>query len=198
MTNQRWFGKDMERSGNYLFYALSWYVPGEVGMLTTRLRCSVTYIHLLISFTHSLTRSRNVSEGCQRCLLTGRPDSTGGCQSALVDKLGDSFSQYHHTMVHIANRPGMNNKPVEAAALRPQSHPIIANQWVCTGTKLIWGGWHCKCFNCSRFHKINGSDLYNLACIEITLQAQNHCSYKTNSYVSYLLNFMKNNSFEIY
>jgi hypothetical protein len=39
-------------------------LPGyEVGMLTTRPRCSVTYIHLLISFAHSLTRSRNVSDG---------------------------------------------------------------------------------------------------------------------------------------
>jgi hypothetical protein len=34
-------------------------------------------------------------------LLTGPPDSTGGCQSALVDKLGVSPSGYHHTMVHI-------------------------------------------------------------------------------------------------
>jgi hypothetical protein len=29
-------------------------------------------------------------------LLTGPPDSTGGYQSALVDKLGVSLSQYHH------------------------------------------------------------------------------------------------------
>jgi hypothetical protein len=28
-------------------------------------------------------------------------DSTGGCQSALVDKFGVSPSRYHHTMVHI-------------------------------------------------------------------------------------------------
>jgi hypothetical protein len=35
-------------------------------------------------------------------LLTGPPDSTGGCQSALVDELGVSPSRYHHTMVHIA------------------------------------------------------------------------------------------------
>jgi hypothetical protein len=35
-------------------------------------------------------------------LLTGPPDSTGGCQSALVDKLGVSPSRYHHTMLHIA------------------------------------------------------------------------------------------------
>jgi hypothetical protein len=29
-------------------------------------------------------------------LLTGPPDSTGGCQSALAVKLGVSPSQYHH------------------------------------------------------------------------------------------------------
>jgi hypothetical protein len=60
-------------------------------------------------------------------LLAGQPDSTGGCQSALVEKLGVSPSRYRHTMVHIANRPEMNNRPVEAAVLRRQSHPIIAN-----------------------------------------------------------------------
>jgi hypothetical protein len=53
--------------------------------------------------------------------------STGGCQSALVDKLEVSLSQYHHTMVHITYHPGMNNRLVEAAVLRCQSHPIIAN-----------------------------------------------------------------------
>jgi hypothetical protein len=35
-------------------------------------------------------------------LLTGPPDSTGGCQSALVDELGVSPSRYHHAMIHIA------------------------------------------------------------------------------------------------
>jgi hypothetical protein len=60
-------------------------------------------------------------------LLTGLPDSTGGCKSPLVDKVGVSLSQYHHTMVHIANHTGMNNRPIEAAVLRRQSHPIIAN-----------------------------------------------------------------------
>jgi len=35
-------------------------------------------------------------------LLTGPPDSTGGCQSALVDKLGVSPSRYHHIVIHIA------------------------------------------------------------------------------------------------
>jgi hypothetical protein len=34
-------------------------------------------------------------------LLTGPSDSTGGCQRALVHKLGVSPSRYHHTMVHI-------------------------------------------------------------------------------------------------
>jgi hypothetical protein len=60
-------------------------------------------------------------------LLTGPPDSTGGCQSALVDKLAVSPSRYHHTMVHIENLPEMNNRPVEAAVLARQSHPIITN-----------------------------------------------------------------------
>jgi hypothetical protein len=31
---------------------------------------------------------RPFSYSLQRCLLTGPPDSTGGCQSALVDELG--------------------------------------------------------------------------------------------------------------
>jgi hypothetical protein len=102
-------------------------------------------------FAHSPTRSRDVSDGrttsqhwglremslltgppastggCQTCLLTGPPDSTGGCQSALVEKLGVSLRQYHHIMIHIANQLGMNSRPVEAAVLRHQSHPIIAN-----------------------------------------------------------------------
>jgi hypothetical protein len=59
--------------------------------------------------------------------IAGTPDSTGGCQSALVDKLGVSVSQYYHTMVHIAYHPGMNNRRVEAAVLRRQSRLIIAN-----------------------------------------------------------------------
>jgi hypothetical protein len=54
-------------------------------------------------------------------------DSSGSCQSALVDKLGVSLSQYHPTVDHIANHPGMNNRPVEAAILKRQSHPIIAS-----------------------------------------------------------------------
>jgi hypothetical protein len=37
----------------------------------------------------------------ERSLLTGPPDSTGGCQSALVYKLGVSPSRYRHTMAHI-------------------------------------------------------------------------------------------------
>jgi hypothetical protein len=56
-------------------------------------------------------------------LLTAMPDSIGGCQSAKIDKLGVSLSQY----VIIPNHPGMNNRPVQEAVLRRQSHPIIAN-----------------------------------------------------------------------
>jgi hypothetical protein len=60
-------------------------------------------------------------------LQTGQPDSTVGCQSALVDKLGVSFSQIIIPMVHIANHQGMNNTPVKAAVMRRQSHPITIN-----------------------------------------------------------------------
>jgi hypothetical protein len=59
-------------------------------------------------------------------LLTGLPENTGGCQSALVDKLGVSLSHYHHAMFHIANHSEMTNRPVETAVLRRQSRPIIA------------------------------------------------------------------------
>jgi hypothetical protein len=49
-------------------------------------------------------------------LLTEQPDSTGGCQSALVDKSGFSASRSYHGPHH--NHSGMNNRPVEAAVLR--------------------------------------------------------------------------------
>jgi len=39
------------------------------------------------------------------------PDSTGGCQSTLVDELGISPSRYHHTMVHIAITRGWTIDP---------------------------------------------------------------------------------------
>jgi hypothetical protein len=55
-------------------------------------------------------------------LLTEPPASTGGCQSALVDKLGDSPVPWS-----TSQSPGMNNRPVEAAVLRRQSDPIITN-----------------------------------------------------------------------
>jgi hypothetical protein len=60
-------------------------------------------------------------------LMTRPPASIGGCQSTLLEKLVVSLSQYHHTMVHIANHLGMNSRPVEAAVLRREFHPIIAN-----------------------------------------------------------------------
>jgi hypothetical protein len=40
-------------------------------------------------------RSRTLALCPEMSLLTG-PDNTGGCQSALVGKLGVSLSQYHH------------------------------------------------------------------------------------------------------
>jgi hypothetical protein len=64
-------------------------------------------------------------------LLIGPPDSTGSCQSALVDKFGVRPSRYHHIMLNIANHPEMNSRPVEAAVLRRQSHPIITNLPLC-------------------------------------------------------------------
>jgi hypothetical protein len=63
----------------------------------------------------------------QRCFCWQDRQSTGGCQSSLVEKLGVSLSQYHHIMVRISNHPWMNNRPIEAAVLRSQSRPIIAN-----------------------------------------------------------------------
>jgi hypothetical protein len=72
-------------------------------------------------------------------LQTGPPDSTGGCQSALVDKLG--VSPGPSSMVHIINHPGMNIRPVEAVGLRRQSCPIIANpKLMChvSMTKITW------------------------------------------------------------
>jgi hypothetical protein len=59
-------------------------------------------------------------------LLTGLPDSTGDCQSTLVDKLEVSPNRHHHTMALISH-PGMKDKHVEAAVLRSQSHSIITN-----------------------------------------------------------------------
>jgi hypothetical protein len=47
--------------------------------------------HFLRPFSYSL----------QRCLCWQDRHSSGYCQSALVDKLGVSLSQYHHTEVHI-------------------------------------------------------------------------------------------------
>jgi hypothetical protein len=88
------------------------------------------------SFTHSLTRCIDILDGRtagqywwlpEICLLKGPLDSTGGYHSALADKLGVSLSQHHPTMVHIANHPGMNNRPIEDVVLRRQSHLIIAN-----------------------------------------------------------------------
>jgi hypothetical protein len=77
-----------------------------------------------------ISADRTASQYCElpeMSLLTGPPDSNGGCQSALVDELGFSLSQFRHTFVHIAYHPAMNNRPVEAAVLRRESHPIIAN-----------------------------------------------------------------------
>jgi hypothetical protein len=59
-------------------------------------------------------------------LLTGPPDSTGGCRSALVDNFGVSPSECNHPWSTLQS-PGDEQKPVEAAVLRRQSHPIMAN-----------------------------------------------------------------------
>jgi hypothetical protein len=44
-------------------------------------------------------------------LLTGSPDSTSGCQSALVDELGVRPNRYHHTMVYITITRGWTIGP---------------------------------------------------------------------------------------
>jgi hypothetical protein len=62
----------------------------------------------------------------EMALLTGQPDGTGGCQSALVDKLGVSPSQYHHPW-STSQSPGSEKRPIEAAVLRRHSRPVIAN-----------------------------------------------------------------------
>jgi hypothetical protein len=67
-------------------------------------------------------------------LLTVPPDSIRDCQSALVNEMRVSLSQYHYTIAHIANHPGHtisqtanHNRPIEAAVLTHQSHHIVAN-----------------------------------------------------------------------
>jgi hypothetical protein len=70
-------------------------------------------------------------------LLTGSPGSTDGCQSALVDELGVSPSRYHHTTVHIAITKGWILRPVKAAVLRRQSHPIITNLPIYTSPNFL-------------------------------------------------------------
>jgi hypothetical protein len=69
----------------------------------------------------------NTGAATEMSLLTGLPDSTEGCQITLVDKLGVSPSQYHHPWSTSQNHPGMNKRPIQAAVLRCQSHPIIAH-----------------------------------------------------------------------
>jgi hypothetical protein len=69
----------------------------------------------------------------ERSLRTGPLGSTGGCQSALVDKMGVS------PMSYIENHPGMNKRPVDAAVLRRQSRSIIYNLQT---TWLPWSPWN--------------------------------------------------------
>jgi hypothetical protein len=74
-----------------------------------------------------LTGNQPVREAAtEMSLLTGPLDSTEGCQSTMVEKLGVSPSQYHPWSTS-QNHPGMNKRPTEAAVLRCQPRPIIAN-----------------------------------------------------------------------
>jgi hypothetical protein len=65
--------------------------------------------------------------GTEMSLLTEPPDSTGGCQRALVDKLGVTPV---NIIIHGPHRksPGDEKRPLEAAVLRRQSRTVIANQ----------------------------------------------------------------------
>jgi hypothetical protein len=84
-----------------------------------------------------LTGPLDNTGGCQRCLLTGNQPILEAAERCLLDKLGVIPSHYHHTMVHIANRPGMEKRPVEAAVLRRHSRPIIANLPIYTASAIL-------------------------------------------------------------
>jgi hypothetical protein len=70
---------------------------------------------------------RPFSYSLQRCLCWQDRQSTGGCQSALVDKLGVSPSQYHHTMVHITITRGWTISPSRPQFWDTSLTPIITN-----------------------------------------------------------------------
>jgi hypothetical protein len=69
--------------------------------------------------------------GNQRVLIAVRDVSAdgiaGGCQSALVNKLGVSPSQYHHPWSTLQITWGWTKDPQVAADLRRQSRPVIAS-----------------------------------------------------------------------
>jgi hypothetical protein len=62
--------------------------------------------------------------GTEMSLLTEPPDSTGGCQRALVGITPVNI------IIHVPHRksPGDEKRPLEAAVLRRQSRAVIANQ----------------------------------------------------------------------
>jgi hypothetical protein len=84
-----------------------------------------------------LVAARDVSAG-------RKPASTGGCnRDVSADRtsrqywglpessgrqVGSKLQAISSPMVHTANHPGMNKRPIEAAVLRCQSRFIIANQ----------------------------------------------------------------------
>jgi hypothetical protein len=79
-------------------------------------------------------------------LLTGLPDSTGGYQSALVDKLRVRPSRHRHTMVHIAEQIGLSR-------LKRQSQPIIISSLQYT-RKFAYTLLRLVCLSkCGRFHE---------------------------------------------
>jgi hypothetical protein len=69
-------------------------------------------------------------------LLTRQPDSTGGCQTPLVNRLEVTPSRYHHTMVHIAitrdehrarrdSSSETSVSPHHNQSTNPHSHPTV-------------------------------------------------------------------------
>jgi hypothetical protein len=73
-----------------------------------------------ISFVHSPTRSRDVSADRTARLYWWLPERS----SRRIRSSPQSIPSYHGPH---RNHPGMDNRLVEAAVLRRQSHPIITN-----------------------------------------------------------------------
>jgi hypothetical protein len=83
----------------------------------------------------SLLRSVSVlGAATEMSLLTGPSEITGGCQSALVDKLGVSPSLYHHSWSTSQITCGWTKVPYRPQFWDVSLAPIIANLPINTGT----------------------------------------------------------------